>query len=307
MNATLVFVHGRSQQFKDPDEIKRNWLAGLASGLVKADLETGSVVDGTAVAFPFYANLLYGITKDLARDPLELESMTDNLDDAAPLHPYMPQDVGVLERQLLHDMRVSAEASGMVPIEGPATVVAGRIELESVRERVLAWGVTRHVLAALSRHTRVDQEIISAYLRDVAVYLTKARGSVLDVVKAAIPPDGGPIVLVSHSLGTVVACDLLADENLCRRTKLWVTAGSPLGLEAVCKNLETPGPRNIDVDWLTTYDVSDIVALGHPLQKRDWGGVENVQVDNGDEPHSIERYLGHPEVAQRIGAALAGA
>ncbi|MGW3645056.1 hypothetical protein [Streptomyces sp. NPDC000878] len=304
MNATLVFVHGRRQEFKDPDELKRKWLAGLASGLAKAGLKTGPVVDTNPVVFPFYANLLYGITRNLARNPLELESMTDNFDDAAPLHPYMPQDVGILERQLLQDMRVSAEASGMASIEGAATADAGRIELESLSERVLAWGVTRRVLTALSRHTRVDQEIISSYLRDVAVYLAKARGDIFEMVKEAIPDDG-PIVLVSHSLGTVVACDLLSDQNLCQRTKLWVTAGSPLGLDAVFKNLQPPGPRNIDVDWLTTYDVSDIVALGHPLlQTRGWGSVQNIKVDNGDEPHSIERYLGHPEVAGKIGVAL---
>ena len=33
----------------------------------------------------------------------------------------------------------------------------------------------------------------------------------------------------THSLGTVVGRDLLVDEGLRRRTRLWVTAGSPLG------------------------------------------------------------------------------
>jgi hypothetical protein len=51
------------------------------------------------------------------------------------------------------------------------------------------------------------------------------------------------------------------------------------------------------IDWLTAYDVNDVVALGHPL-KPAWGNpLTDVEVENGDAPHAIERYLNHPEVA----------
>jgi len=117
-------------------------------------------------------------------------------------------------------------------------------------------------------------------------------------------PAAGPVVLVTHSLGTVVGRDLLDDAKLRKRTLMWVTAGSPLGLDAVQKNLLAPGVRNPGVRWLTAYDVHDIVALGHPLGPA-WGPLlRNVQVDNGDSPHSIERYLGHPEVAGPVGTAF---
>jgi hypothetical protein len=130
-----------------------------------------------------------------------------------------------------------------------------------------------------------------------------ARPQVLDLVRKAMPA-AGPVVLVTHSLGTVVARDLLDDAKLRERTLMWVTAGSPLGLDAVQKNLLTAGIHNPGVTWLTAYDVHDIVALGHPLGPA-WGPLlRNVQVDNGDSPHSIERYLGHPEVAGPVGTAF---
>ena len=129
------------------------------------------------------------------------------------------------------------------------------------------------------------------------------RSQVLDLVREAIPA-GVPVVLVSHSLGTVVARDLLNDATLRDRVMLWVTAGSPLGLDAVQKNLLTPGARNPGVSWVSAYDVHDIVALGHPLLPS-WGPpLVDVKVDNGDSPHSIERYLSHPEVAGPIGTAV---
>jgi hypothetical protein len=287
MTTTLVFMHGRGQEFKNPAELERKWQAGLAAGLIKAGMPQLADVP---VVFPFYANLLYQITAQVAQDPIELEALPAGRDEAGPLHPDLPEDVGQLERELLANM---ADAVG-----GPA----GGEEAFRV-DRLLSWGAARDTLTWVARHTRVDQAIIVENLRDVAVYLTRARNQVLDLVKNAIPP-AVPIVLVSHSLGTVVARDLLDDAGLRERAAFWVTAGSPLGLDAVQQNLLTKGPHNPGVDWLTAYDVHDIVALGHPLRPT-WGApLRDIEVNNGDSPHSIERYLNHPEVAGPIGTAV---
>ena len=297
MNATLVFLHGRGQEFKDPERLRRSWLAGLGAGLVRAGLPAGAL-DAVPSVFPFYGNVLYGITADLARDPLELESMSGARDEPAPLHPYLPEDVGRLEQRLLHDMTRSLAPPPQA--EEPDADLEGLGAIVEAGRRALSWDVARNGLLALARYTRFDQEVISAHLRDVAVYLTRGREEVLAAVRAGFP-DGGSVVLVSHSLGTVVACDLLNDPEIRDRTRLWVTAGSPLGLEAVQHNLRPRGPRPVGVDWLTTYDPQDVVALGHPL--RSWGAVRNVRVDNGGSPHAIDRYLSHPATAGAIATA----
>jgi hypothetical protein len=42
------------------------------------------------------------------------------------------------------------------------------------------------------------------------------------------------------------------------------------------------------------------VALGHPLRPT-WGDpLMDVQVENDDAPHSIERYLSHTQIADFI-------
>ena len=288
MTVTMVFVHGRGQEFQDPAVLARSWQASLAAGLIKAGM--APLADAPAV-FPYYGNLLYQIAAQVARDPIELEAMPAGPDEAGPFHPYLPEDAGRLERELLADMATVAR---------PA---AGEKEEAFGLDRVLSWGAARDTLTWIARHTRVDQAIITDYLRDVAVYLTRARSQVLDLVLEAIPA-GVPVVLVSHSLGTVVARDLLDDARLRDRVMLWVTAGSPLGLDAVQKNLLTKGAHNPGVSWVSAYDVHDIVALGHPLLPG-WGPpLNDVKVDNGDSPHSIERYLAHPEVAGPIGTAV---
>jgi hypothetical protein len=287
MTGTLVFVHGRGQEFKNPAGLVRDWRAGLAGGLIKANMPP---LPDVPVVFPFYGNLLYQITAQVEQDPVQLEALPANPDEAGPLHPGLPDDVGDLERSLVGDM---------------ASVLGAPVAEDEVfgLDQVLSWGGTRDALTWIARHTRVDQAIIVDHLRDVAVYLTRARDQVLSLVKAAIPATG-PIVIVSHSLGTVVARDLLDDAKVRERATFWVTAGSPLGLDAVQKNLLTKGAHNPGVDWVTAYDVHDVVALGHPL-KPTWGApLRDVAVGNGDSPHSIERYLGHPEVAGSIGTAV---
>jgi PGAP1-like protein len=293
MTVTMVFVHGRGQEFQDPAVLVRNWQAGLAAGLTKAG--TAPLADAPVI-FPYYGNLLYQITAQVARDPIELEAMPAGPDEAGPLHPYLPEDAGRLERELLADMAAAAR-----PAQDKEEA-AGKEEAFGL-DRVLSWGAARDTLNWVARHTRVDQAIIADYLRDVAVYLTRGRSQVLDLVRKAIPAEV-PVVLVSHSLGTVVARDLLDDTQLRDRVMLWVTAGSPLGLDAVQKNLLTKGAHNPGVSWVSAYDVHDIVALGHPLLPT-WGPpLADVKVDNGDSPHSIERYLSHPEVAGPIGTAV---
>jgi hypothetical protein len=262
---------------------------------------------------PFYGNVLYQVTAASASRPLRLESQRASdeppraPDEPGPLHPGLPAAAGALERELLVDMARSKGIPTPPPDDTAPAVRSeggGRVRPEGIRERILSWGAARQVLAVLAKRSRVDQLVIEAQLRDVAVYLTQGRQAVLDTVRAGIPDDA-PLVLVTHSLGTVVGRDLLHDDDLRRRTALWVTLGSPLGLEAVQNNLLARGRQHPGTDWLSAYDVNDVVALGHPLAGS-WGSpLTDSEVENGTEPHAIARYLSHEQVAGPIGTAAA--
>ena len=91
MTGTLVFMHGRGQEFKNPAALVRNWRAGLAGGLIKANMPP---LPDVPVVLPFYGNLLYQITAQVAQDPIQLEALPANPDEAGPLHPGLPEDIG---------------------------------------------------------------------------------------------------------------------------------------------------------------------------------------------------------------------
>lgn len=299
---TVVFLHGRGQEFKDPGRLSRTWLAALNAGLTNAGADP---LPADRAVLPLYGNVLYEVTGRSAGRALRLES-TRTADEPGPFHPATPPDVGAVERALLVDMARRAGMAVPDPDEPPPPVERtardGRLREEGLSGRILSWRAARDVLVTLARCSRVDQLVITAQLRDVAVYLGSGRDEVLDVVRRAVPDDT-PLVLVSHSLGTVVARDLLHDAGLRGRTRLWVTTGSPLGLEAVQDNLLDRGCLHPAVEWLTAYDVNDVVALGHPLAGS-WGPpLTDLEVENDTDPHSVSRYLGHPQVAEPIGVA----
>jgi hypothetical protein len=299
---TVVFVHGRAQEFKDPAMLTRQWLAALNAGLTSADeapLGAGDVV------FPFYGDVLYRISAEAAGDRVRLESLPAG--EAGPFRPDTPPDVGAMEREMVADMgrlaRIEVPPPDVPAADVEATAARTRVRHEGLREHILSWKTARDVLSLLAKRSRVDQLIIQAQLRDVAMYLTRGRDDILEVVRTAIPLDT-PLILASHSLGTVVARDLLVDDGIRNRTVLWVTTGSPLGLDAVQRNLLTSGCVHPEIDWVSAYDTNDVVALGHPLRES-WGDpLTDVEVENGADSHSISRYLAHSQVAGPIGAAM---
>jgi hypothetical protein len=281
---TLVLIHGRRQHGREPAELRREWVAGLNAGLTKARLET---VRPEEAVLPYYGDLLQRKTLEA------LEWGTDiDLEALLPIDPHMPEEIQRLESDLLRSMAERA--------------APGAPDEEGWEDAILWVPGARRLIALVAAATGVDHELVEGWLTDVAVYLLFARDAVLDTVRAAIDATEGEVVIVAHSLGSLVAMDLLDEPEVRDRTTLLVTAGSPLGLGAVQRHLRTPGALHPGVEWITAWDPDDFGALGHPLTPCFGEPLEDLRVDNPSaEVHSIERYLGHEPVAKRIGARLA--
>ncbi|MET9470189.1 serine protease [Streptomyces sp. NPDC006544] len=273
----LVFLHGRNQQGKDPVELRRGWTGGLNHGLTRAGLPT---VDPENVWFPFYGDRIVEATG-------RHEALPDARADG-----YADDTYG----RLVID---AAALAGMPQNGRPATEGLGSTLVGSL-QGALSW---------LAAKTGLDTLAIEAVFRDVDAYLRGGdiREAVLDCVAETLPPEG-ELVLVTHSLGTVVGMDLIAN-RLAQGTRvtLLVTAGSPLGMDAVSSRLVPPGTHRPDaVDhWVNAWCPTDVVAIGCPLE-RVWGKLteEHAVLNANDRAHSIEEYLAHPEVATAIDAFL---
>jgi pimeloyl-ACP methyl ester carboxylesterase len=145
---------------------------------------------------------------------------------------------------------------------------------------------------------------VSQYLRNPGV-----RDAIEEGVREALPR-GAESVVVAHSLGTVVAYNLLRREAVAQDWQVpqLITLGSPLAVGPVRRALQPlKHPERVG-GWFNAYDERDVVSL-FPLDPGRFPvtpPVENYgEVDNDtSNRHGISGYLSDPVVARRIHAAL---
>jgi V8-like Glu-specific endopeptidase len=286
----LVFLHGRDQQDNYPDELRRTWTAGLNRGLTLATLPP---LDPEDVWFPFYGTRLHALVsgRESTAGPIGL----DQVSAAAAAEVFAAQSPTGSYERLLYE---AAARAGM-PQNGPATTEGFGAGMVGVLHRPLSW---------LAAKSDLDEWTIATFLRDVDLYLGDGavRQAVLDSVMETMPASG-ELVLVTHSLGTVVGMDLLTRLPESLDPVLLVTAGSPLGLDGVNERLLTRGPHQPPRvrDWVNVWCPTDTVAIGCPLEDERWGKLTQLAVPNGRErAHKMDEYLGHPGPAREIRGVL---
>ncbi|MGW0283781.1 trypsin-like serine peptidase [Streptomyces sp. NPDC003236] len=286
----LVFLHGRSQERKDPRDLRREWTAGLNQGLVRAGLPP---VDPADAWFPYYGDRLVEVLA--AHEAVPRVTEAAGLSPAEAVAPVSPTARAVYE-----EMIGEAARRWDLPEERQP-------DLERITVGDVVGGLHRQ-LGWLAARSDLDAWTIALVLHDVAAYLDDrpVRDAVLDGVLDTLPEEG-EMILVSHSLGTVVGMDLTTRLSPALRTVHLTTVGSPLGLDSVYTRLLIGGPKRPDVvtDWLNGWSPSDAVAIGCPLADEWAGTVTDVAVINArDRAHDIGEYLSHPEVAGEIGSRL---
>jgi hypothetical protein len=146
---------------------------------------------------------------------------------------------------------------------------------------------------------------IELLLRDVFLYLHDAevRNAVNGVVRQSFTNQ--PTLIIAHSLGSVVAYNLLRNGAFgdSKKHRL-ITVGSPLGLNAFDKSLGNRVNPMSEGAWLNAYDPKDIVAL-YPLSEPyfdvnptifNHGNVKNKTANH----HGISGYLDDIMTAQFV-------
>jgi hypothetical protein len=283
----LLLVHGRSQGGKDPVKLRTEWLDALANGLKKAELALPSDV---AVDFPFYGDLLDVFVRqfNLPADPAIVPKGSPVFDEYAAFREQVALELQA--KAGISDADVQAEYRGAATDKG-----------------IQNWEWVQAVIRLLDRNvTGISQTTIEVFLRDVFLYTQRdvVRIAIDQIVSDKLVPDTA--VVVGHSLGSVVAYNVL--KAAARKVPLYVTVGSPLAIRAVRKSLNPicnpAGARG----WYNAYDNHDVVAL-YPLDRdnfdvspavTNYGSVQNWT----DNRHGIVGYLDDVNVAKIIHAGF---
>lgn len=145
------------------------------------------------------------------------------------------------------------------------------------------------------------------YLRDENI-----RAQVLTRILSKVP-QSGKLVIVAHSLGSVIAADLLLRLPVDVEVSAMITIGSPLAnggfdLKDLRLGLTDP-PKNLGW-WVNFRNAWDPVATRRGLSSIFCWLLDhqiNTGIDpNPKRPHDSKTYLGHDTVAATIGYAMFG-
>lgn len=285
----LLFVHGIAQGGRNPAELQKIWTETLQEGFGRAGQPWPHDLK---IDFPFYGDLLDEFVKeeDLP-PPAELEAKGAG---AAPeFETFTRNALDEIQKAKLPEAEVTTELGTAASQEkGPQN-----------------WGWVRAIARVIDRRlTPLSDFTIEHFLREVFVYSERAYATkaINALVEEKLTDE--PTVVVGHSLGTVVAYNVLRASKG-RDLRGLITVGSPLGLRTLAPTLGVLTNPAAKTGWYNAFDPTDVVAL-RPLAAP-YFGVAPVIANHGevandtDNHHGIIGYLDDAQVAAHIAKALA--
>ena len=280
----LVFVHGMRQEGNLIADLLEAWKKSLFRtwdqlGLARPNIEP---------EMPYYGDVLDRLTREIHGDSGVVGRGDASLNQA-PIAEKMILEFA--EANGISDAEVRSELGSDVVARGPANW-----EWVQATARILERRIPLFRKFGLSMVVQVD-----AYLNRPHI-----KQAVDDIVAPFFKP--GPAVIVSHSLGTIVTYCILRQKNN-GNVPLFVTLGSPLGINAVKDRIRPPKlAKPVQVlHWLNGVDDRDYVALYARLDGKTFcSGIENItNIHNRKEDaHLILDYLNDKSIARAIHEAL---
>ena len=278
----ITFIHGISNK---PEKriLLDNWVGYLNEGGF-------DIVEHSCTAsMVYWANVMYEVpevpheksSRELAQPPVTEDEWSKKLPD------IQRNFVQRLEHRLLNntdDEKSSDE-------DGPRAFPLPEFVVKRIMKRFLR-DVHHYLYNAESNPRPGETFAVQTYIRELFV-----NQLVEDAAKS-----NGPHIVVSHSMGTVIAYDCLKNVPGCPAIDGLMTVGSPLGISEIQDAFEpeyaeiNAFPEIMAPSWKNIFDSLDPVNLDKSLRsdylKHGEKIIEDIQVKNeGPWHHSASKYF----------------
>ncbi len=285
----LAFVHGINNEGSSPESIAESWWQALVDGWTAIGLPPKQ---RPAIHVGYYGKVLAEAVAGRRPEAVAQGGDATSRGVALEFLRAYQAEAGIADEELDHFLREFGLS--------PAVVEQGR-------SRAALINVASAIEHLLPKHGKT---IADRYLRQATHYVedTGLAAQIGVIVRKAIF-DGldDPVMVISHSLGSVVAYKLLADHRVSsRKVPLFVTLGSPLGIGMMQKIM--PPRRTIPNPpigkWINGFRRDDVVSLGRPLSPHTFSleGIQNISdglIEESDK-HSVQAYLKSPPICGHI-------
>jgi hypothetical protein len=329
-----VFIHGLAKK-PAPDKLKEIWLWGITRDNPNPavflppnrGINLGS--RGVPTYFNYYADVFYGTDYETELQSYyeagqELEILgSERLDQIEP-GLKLPNAVTPRERAFLRNFEAKLGATAaLTPLELIPTAAETAQKSDVVSDLEIASWLPTSVKQAVIKKAAMeafyflfDKEYERADGARFKVRQELRRRLLDELAKAK--EAGEKIVIVSHSMGTMVAYDVARNCPECPAVDTLITLGSPLGIREVQDELVAvdAGAGGVDFPavkvrrWINIYDPFDPVAAPDPklasnFRAVDGKSVEDIKESNwGSWRHTITHYFAGTQFRRVLGVAI---
>ena len=307
----VTFIHGIANKPPAKD-LLRIWSDAMANAAEPAPL--GDL--GVTSSMVYWADLLYEkAEEDLSAYEGVLENTPEAVDGGG--NATAPQPQTAEEEAFLEGIRAKMTQFSEDELderELPAVAAQPQGALERVP---LPWFIKKRFLNAYLRdvhHYLFDVEFAPPGKTPVQIQQT-IRKRFVDAVGGV--DTSGPHIVVSHSMGTVIAYDCLKRVADCIGVDGLITLGSPLGVDEIQDKLKPGWSRpdgfpheKVKLEWVNLFDRLDPVCGFDPVLANDYrkGGaamVADIAIqNNGAWRHSATKYLRQPDFCSALRGML---
>ncbi|HEX7153389.1 MAG TPA: hypothetical protein VF618_18025 [Thermoanaerobaculia bacterium] len=328
---SVVFVHGLAKK-PAPAKLEEIWRWALSRPDPKGDVFPNPNpgidldVDGIPGAFNYYADVFYGEdyetelqsyyeSSSLEANETEVpsENATKVTGEITPPHPETPREERFLEE---FERKLREQPAAPVPPSArprPKAQAPGELEIAAWLPGPVREAIIRKA-AMEAYYFLFDKEYVR---RDGARFKVRdeLRRRLLDVLRPAAEK-AEKTILVTHSMGTMVAYDVLRNCADCPPIDTLFTLGSPLGIREVQEELVAADRKKVDFPaatlrrWVNVYDPLDIVCGADPILGNDFAAVDGRAVEDvkesnwGNWRHSISHYFAGKTFRSKLAEAL---
>lgn len=321
----VVFVHGLAKK-PSPEKLAQIWRWGLERGDTPAPFDGGNPgidldILGVPSLFNYYADVFYGTDYETDLDAFyesEIDAIADqeNVEQVAG-ELAIPTPVNEKEARFLAEVERKMRE---VPCPGePPDLMTLSVAQQAAQLEIASW-LPKPVKEAVIKKAAMEAYYFlfdKEYVRPVDGVTFKVRAELrkrlIDDLKEAAKRAHN-LVLVTHSMGTMIAYDVLRNCQDCPPVEVLFTLGSPLGITEVQEQLRAERMPPIDFPpalgrWINVYDPLDPVCGMdpkmndyHPTAGRK---VEDVCESNwGSWRHTITHYFAGRQFRTLLAQAL---
>ncbi|MCM8513160.1 hypothetical protein J0904_13770 [Acinetobacter bereziniae] len=292
----IIFIHGMNQQNYNADNLKQHWLDIFQQGINELKLAISATE--LDISLPFYGDL---ITKHQLSNRFDLDAFLPKSWVNFHLHKHSARAPSTVLN--------TAPTIPILPYFMPEheLKLSKRLYLSS---QLFKDKALKEFSVILNNFPKLHESLIHKFLIETYLYLANPQfmDEVHQRILASLEADLSHVI-VAHSLGTVIAYNLLQQLSPQYKIQRFITLGSPLAFKVIQSKLTPPiqSPACLNGDWHNFYSPDDFLTA-FPLVNTPFDfqpAILNTSISTFiHSPHQIAGYLQHPAVIKNIVEAL---